>query len=55
MSDPFNFPQQELLRYGHLVEQGLERLTSSGQVILGAGVSQFEAAFAAWLGSNCRP
>lgn len=55
MSDPFNFPQQELLRYGHLVTDAVERITASGQVILGEGVRQFEAAFAAWLGAGCTP
>jgi len=55
VSDPFNFPQQELLRYGHLVTDAVERITASGQVILGEGVRQFEAAFAAWLGAGCTP
>lgn len=55
MSDPFNFPQQELLRYGHLLPQAVERITASGQVILAEGVRQFEAAFAGWLGSGCDP
>ena len=55
VSDPFNFPQQELLRYGHLVGEAVERITASGQVILGEGVRQFEAAFATWLGSGCQP
>jgi dTDP-4-amino-4,6-dideoxygalactose transaminase len=53
VSDPFNFPQQELVRYRHLLPQALERLTTSGQVILGEGVRRFEAAFAQWLGSGC--
>lgn len=55
MSDPFNFPQQDLLRHGHLVADAVERMTASGQVILAAGVRQFEAAFAAWLGPDCEP
>jgi len=55
VSDPFNFPQQDLLRYGHLVTAAVERITASGQVILGEGVRRFEAAFAAWLGSGCQP
>lgn len=50
MSDPFNFPQQDLLRHGHLVSAAVERITASGQVILAEGVRRFEAAFAAWLG-----
>jgi len=49
MVNPFNFPQQELLRDGHLLAKALERMTESGQVILGPGVAAFEAAFAAWL------
>ena len=49
MANPFNFPQQELLRDGHLLSTALERMTESGQVILGRGVAGFEAAFAAWL------
>ena len=49
MVNPFNFPQQELLRDGHLLSTALERMTESGQVILGRGVAGFEAAFAAWL------
>ena len=38
MSDPFNFPQQELSRHGHLVANAAERMTRSGQLILGDGV-----------------
>lgn len=53
MSDPFNFPQQELLRYRPLLLQAVERLTESGQVILGEGVRRFEAGLAHWLGSGC--
>lgn len=53
--DPFNFPQQDLQRYGHLVADAVQRITESGQVILGEGVRQFEAAFAAWLGAGCEP
>jgi dTDP-4-amino-4,6-dideoxygalactose transaminase len=49
MLNPFNFPQQELLRDGHLVATALERMTDSGQLILGQGVREFEASFAAWL------
>lgn len=55
MSDPFNFPQQDLLRHGHLVTDALERMTASGQVILADGVRRFEAAFADWLGAGCEP
>ena len=55
MSDPFNFPQQELLRYRPLLLQAVERITASGQVILGEGVRQFEAGLAHWLGSGCEP
>ncbi len=55
MSDPFNFPQQELLRYRPLLLDAIERITSSGQVILGEGVRQFEAGLAHWLGAGCEP
>jgi aminotransferase EvaB len=55
MGDPFNFPQQELLRYRDVLLQAVERITASGQVILGEGVRQFEAGFAQWLGSGCAP
>lgn len=55
MSDPFNFPQQDLLRFGGLVADAVERITASGQVILGEGVRGFEAAFAGWLGAGCQP
>lgn len=55
MSDPFNFPQQELLRYRELLLESVERMTASGQVILGEGVKQFEAGFADWLGTGCAP
>lgn len=54
-SDPFNFPQQDLLRYRGVLLDAIERITVSGQVILGEGVRRFEADFAAWLGSGCRP
>ncbi len=49
IANPFNFPQQELLRDGHLLTTALERMAASGQLILGEGVTAFEAAFAAWL------
>ncbi|MEB3335638.1 MAG: DegT/DnrJ/EryC1/StrS family aminotransferase [Cyanobacteriota bacterium] len=55
MEDLFNFPQQELLRYRDLLQQAVERITVSGQVILGEGVRQFEAGLAHWLGSGCAP
>jgi dTDP-4-amino-4,6-dideoxygalactose transaminase len=55
LSDPFNFPQQELLRYRPLLLDAIERITSSGQVILGEGVRQFEAGLAHWLGAGCEP
>ena len=48
-SDPFNFPQQDLHRHGGLVLDAIERMRSSGQLILGEGVTRFEEAFAAWL------
>ena len=51
-ADPFNFPQQELWRYGDLLVEGLDRMRLSGQVILGEGVRRFEQAFAAWLGGD---
>ncbi len=53
MSDPFNFPQQELLRYHDVLLEAVERITASGQVILGEGVRQFEMGFSQWLGSGC--
>lgn len=49
MVNPFNFPQQELHRDGHLLVSALERMKASGQVILGEGVAAFEAALAQWL------
>lgn len=48
-AEVFNFPQQEARRYGHLLTEALERISASGQMILGEGVSRFEAAFAASL------
>jgi len=48
-SDPFNFPQQDLHRHGGMVLDAIERMRSSGQLILGEGVTRFEEAFAAWL------
>ncbi len=53
--DPFNFPQQDLLRYRQVLVDAIDRITSSGQVILGEGVRRFEAEFATWLGAGCRP
>jgi len=47
--DPFNFPQQDLIRHGDLLIQALERMRQAGQVILGEGVAGFERAFSAWL------
>jgi dTDP-4-amino-4,6-dideoxygalactose transaminase len=55
MSDPFNFPQQELIRHGHLLADAAERMTRSGQLILGEGVRGFEAAFATWLAGELNP
>lgn len=48
-SDPYNFPQQDLLRNGDLLTRAMERMRRSGQVILGEGVAGFERAFATWL------
>ena len=48
-SDPFNFPQLDLHRHGALVVDAIERMRSSGQLILGEGVIRFEQAFATWL------
>ncbi len=55
MGNPFNFPQQDLLRYREVLLDAVERMTVSGQVILGEGVRRFEAEFAAWLASGLRP
>lgn len=55
MTDPFNFPQQDLLRYHEVLLDAVDRITVSGQVILGEGVRRFEAEFATWLGSGCLP
>ncbi len=55
MSDPFNFPQQDLLRHAHLISDAVDRLCRSGQLILGEGVRQFEVAFATWLGAGTQP
>jgi len=55
MANPFNFPQQELLRDGHLLAAALERMSASGQLVLGEGVKEFEAAFAAWLSPELAP
>jgi aminotransferase EvaB len=53
--DPFNFPQQDLHRHGALVTEAIERMRSSGQLILGDGVKRFEEAFAAWLAQERTP
>ncbi|MCP9772349.1 DegT/DnrJ/EryC1/StrS family aminotransferase [Synechococcus sp. Tobar12-5m-g] len=55
VSDPFNFPQQEAIRYGPLLQDALIRLQTSGQLILGDGVRAFEAAFARWLDPALTP
>lgn len=55
MANPFNFPQQELLRDGHLLQDGLSRMAAGGQLILGEGVGAFEAAFAALLSPTLTP
>jgi dTDP-4-amino-4,6-dideoxygalactose transaminase len=55
MANPFNFPQQELLRDGHLLVSALERMTESGQLILGEGVAAFETALAHWLSPSLTP
>ena len=54
-SDPYNFPQQELLQDGHLLTEALERMQISGQVILGEGVQRFEQGFCAWLAAGGAP
>ena len=53
--DPFNFPQQDLHRHGGLVVDAIERMRSSGQLILGEGVIRFEEAFATWLAQERPP
>lgn len=50
--NPYNFPQLEVIRYGHLLSEALQRIQASGDLILGEGVRSFERAFAAWLSPN---
>jgi len=54
-SNPFNFPQLDLHRHGALVVDAIERMRSSGQLILGEGVIRFEQAFATWLAQERTP
>lgn len=50
-----NFPKQDCIRYQNIIEQALEEVTSSGQIILAEGVRNFEAEFANWLADDLTP
>lgn len=49
LQDRINFPQKDTEFHQALIDNALQSILSSGQLILGPGVRQFEADFAEWL------
>jgi len=49
LQDRINFPQKDTEFHQALIDTALQSILSSGQLILGPGVRQFEADFAQWL------
>jgi dTDP-3-amino-2,3,6-trideoxy-4-keto-D-glucose/dTDP-3-amino-3,4,6-trideoxy-alpha-D-glucose/dTDP-2,6-dideoxy-D-kanosamine transaminase len=47
--DRINFPQKDTKFYQSLIDDALQSIINSGQLILGPGVQQFESDFAKWL------
>jgi dTDP-4-amino-4,6-dideoxygalactose transaminase len=47
--DRINFPQKDTKFYHALIDDALQSIISTGQLILGPGVRQFESDFAKWL------
>jgi len=47
--DRFNFPKMDILHYGNELTKAIKHVQKSGQLILGAGVAQFENDFSLWL------
>jgi aminotransferase EvaB len=50
-----NFPQQDAIHYRSLYAKAIDEIIHSGKVILGPGVSSFEAGFSDWLGAGLPP
>ena len=48
----FNYPQTEARIYRKYFRRALTDMERSGQLILGSGVSNFEANFAKWIGNG---
>jgi dTDP-4-amino-4,6-dideoxygalactose transaminase len=49
LQDRINFPQKDTKFYQSLIDDALQSIINSGQLILGPGVKQFESDFAKWL------
>jgi len=49
LQDRINFPKKDTEYHQALIDNALQNILNSGQLILGPGVRQFEADFAAWL------
>ena len=52
LMDRANFPLLDCLYYKPIIEAAVERVSQSGQTILGDGVRGFEEDFANWLGAD---
>ena len=49
LQDRINFPQKDTKFHQSLIDDALQSIINSGQLILGPGVKQFESDFAKWL------
>jgi len=55
LQDRINFPQKDTEFHQALIDNALQSILHSGQLILGPGVRQFEADFAEWLSHDLEP
>jgi dTDP-4-amino-4,6-dideoxygalactose transaminase len=49
LQDRINFPKKDTEFYQDLIDEALQSILKTGQLILGPGVKQFESEFAEWL------
>ena len=49
LQDRINFPQKDTKFHQSLIDEALQSIINTGQLILGPGVKQFESDFAKWL------
>jgi dTDP-4-amino-4,6-dideoxygalactose transaminase len=55
LQDRINFPQKDTEFYQALIDDALQSILHTGQLILGPGVKKFETDFAKWLSHDIEP